>query len=113
MKHSKSSLTHFVWTDALLKRSIEDKKILLHAEHQSSTYDCPLPLWLGLMLLGAVVQINHIAGSFMEVKSGQIWSNRIQTCQQKRILAAAGTIDGGRGETVFFTRNDLPQAGTP
>ena len=49
----------------------------------------------------------------MDVKIGLICSNQIQTCQQKRILAAAGTIDGGRGETVFFTRNDLPQAGTP
>ncbi len=90
-----------------MKRSIEDKKILLHAKHQSSTYGCPLSPRLGsmhrwlrcsksatLLVLPLMLEFNKPA--------------RIEPrpTVKRRTVRKSSLIDGGRGETISFGWND-------
>ena len=142
MKHSKRSLTHFVWTDALLKRSVVGKKILLNAEHQT------LHLWLCAAPTAGLDALQdktcYQAKDFLKVsctllilrrdlmhrwllfsKSAEllVLPLRLESSQSTRIepgptlrrrfIQQPIMNDGGRGETIFFVRNDLPKAGPP
>ena len=107
MKHSQRSLTHFVWTDALWKRSIEDKKILLNAEHQSSTYGCPLSPRLGskhrclrFSKSAALLVLPLMLKSYNPARTEPRPTVKRITVQKPAL------IDGGRGETISFGWND-------
>ena len=90
-----------------MQRSIEYKKILLHAEHQSSTYGCSLPPRLGLML--RCLLFSESAG-LLVLSLMLEYSKNARTeprpAVRRRILQKPLLIDGGRGETISFGCND-------
>ena len=90
-----------------MKRSIEDKKILLHAKHQSSTYGCPLPPRLGSMrqcLLFSKSAALLILPLMLE--SNKSARTEPRPTVRRRMIQKPILTDGGRGDTISFGWND-------
>ena len=90
-----------------MKRSIEDKKILLHAKHQSSTYGCPLPPRLGSKHRGLL--FSKSAGLLilpLMLESNKPARIEPKPTAKRRTVRKPLLIDGGRGETISFGWND-------
>jgi hypothetical protein len=110
----KTNLNALCLNESFFQGRVVAQNFFLNAEHQSSTYGYAPSSRLGSMHRWLLFyESAALLVLPLMLESGKTNRTEPGHAIRRRTLQKPLLIDGGRGETIFFGRNDLPKAGTP